>query len=581
MARIPQETINRINDTADIVDVVSKYVDLKKRGRNFFGLCPFHNEKTPSFSVAPDKGIYHCFGCGNGGNAVNFIMEYEKISFVDAIQELGGQFGIEVKFAGDNKSNEFFHELYEIHNLAADLYHKTLFSDKGEKAKKYLLDRGIDEKLIKLFKIGFAPKNSTFLLESIKTKQYKKDVIKKSGLFGFADSKIYDRFRSRIMFPISNTSNKVIAFGGRVFGVDDPAKYMNSPETPLYHKSEVFYGLNLSRDMIRKENYAILVEGYTDVIQLFQAGIKNVIAVSGTAFTDQHVNQIRRLTSKAFLAYDGDSAGANATLRAGYSLLKGGVEPKIIEIPDNLDPDDWVKNEGSSVFKSKGIDKAIGVLNFHFKSSKFSELSGVNRDKIINDILSKVSEISSPIIKQDFISKIAQATNLEENQIIHMLSKQATRHKSRQAKDEKDKPSKLFSTVNGKAELGIIQVLSGNNDEARILLKEKLDVDNIENIQIRKLVKILLKSNKVNPAEIISHFEEQGEREIISEVLMLDDQTSEHLEMAKDCLTTLSKILVKEKIKQLRLQIREMETAGKDTSELMLKVVEIQKKLND
>ena len=581
MARIPQETINRINDTADIVDVVSKYVDLKKRGRNFFGLCPFHNEKTPSFSVAPDKGIYHCFGCGNGGNAVNFIMEYEKISFVDAIQELGGQFGIEVEFSGDNKSNEFFHELYEIHNLAADLYHKTLFSDKGEKAKKYLLDRGIDEKLIKLFKIGFAPKNSTFLSESIKTKQYKKDVIEKSGLFGFADSKIYDRFRSRIMFPISNTSNKVIAFGGRVFGVDDPAKYMNSPETPLYHKSEVFYGLNLSRDMIRKENYAILVEGYTDVIQLFQAGIKNVIAVSGTAFTDQHVNQIRRLTSKAFLAYDGDSAGANATLRAGYSLLKGGVEPKIIEIPDNLDPDDWVKNEGSSVFKSKGIDKAIGVLNFHFKSSKFSELSGVNRDKIINDILSKVSEISSPIIKQDFISKIAQATNLEENQIIHMLSKQATRHKSRQAKDEKDKPSKLFSTVNGKAELGIIQVLSGNNDEARILLKEKLDVDKIENLQIRKLVEILLKSNKVNPAEIISHFEEQGEREIISEVLMLDDQTSEHLEMAKDCLTTLSKILVKEKIKQLRLQIREMETAGKDTSELMLKVVEIQKKLND
>ena len=581
MARIPQETINRINDTADIVDVVSKYVDLKKRGRNFFGLCPFHNEKTPSFSVAPDKGIYHCFGCGNGGNAVNFIMEYEKISFVDAIQELGGQLGIDVKFSGDNKSKEFFDELHEIHDLATDLYHKTLFSDKGNKAKQYLLDRGIDEKLIKLFKIGFAPKNSTFLIQSIKTKQYEKDVIDKSGLFGFSNSEIYDRFRSRIMFPISNTSNKVIAFGGRVFGVDDPAKYMNSPETPLYHKSEVFYGLNLSRDMIRKENCAILVEGYTDVIQLFQAGIKNVIAVSGTAFTDQHVIQIRRLTSKVFLAYDGDSAGTNATLKAGYLLLKGGVEPKIIEIPDNLDPDDWVKNEGPGVFKSKGIDKAIGVLNFHFKSSKFSELSGVNKDKIINDILSKVSEISSPIIKQDFISKIAQATNLEENQIIHMLSKQATRYKSKQAEDEKDKPSKLFSTVNGKAELGIIQVLSGNNDEARKLLKEKLDVDKIENLQIKKLVEILLKSNKVNPAEIISHFEEQDEREIISEVLMLDDQISEHLEMAKDCLTTLSKISVKEKIKQLRLQIREMETAGKDTSELMLKVVEMQKDLND
>jgi len=581
MARIPQETINRINDTADIVDVVSKYVDLKKRGRNFFGLCPFHNEKTPSFSVAPDKGIYHCFGCGNGGNAVNFIMEYEKISFVDAIQELGGQLGIDVEFSGDNKSKEFFHALYEIHNLAANLYHKTLFSDKGKKAKQYLLDRGIDEKLIKLFKIGFAPKNSKFLLESIKAKQYKKDVIEKSGLFGFSNSEIYDRFRSRIMFPIFNISNKVIAFGGRVFGVDDPAKYMNSPETPLYHKSEIFYGLNLSRDIIHKENYAILVEGYTDVIQLFQAGIKNVIAVSGTAFTEQHVNQIRRLTSKVFLAYDGDSAGTNATLRAGYALLKGGVEPKIIEIPDNLDPDEWVKKEGPTVFKSNGIDKAIGVLNFQLKSSNFSQVSSVEKSNIIKDILSVVNKIQDPIIQQNLVKGLAQAAGVEENQIIHMLSKQATRYRSRQTKDENDKPSKLFSTVNGKAELGIIQVLSGNNDEAKILLKEKLDVNKIETLQIKKLVEILLKSNKVNPAEIISHFEDQDEREIISEVLMLDDQTSEHLEMAKDCLITLSKILVKKKIKQLRLQIREMETAGKDTSELMLKVVEIQKKLND
>jgi len=581
MARIPQETINRINDTADIVDVVSKYVDLKKRGRNFFGLCPFHNEKTPSFSVAPDKGIYHCFGCGNGGNAVNFIMEYEKISFVDAIQELGGQLGIDVEFSGDNKSKEFFHALYEIHNLAANLYHKTLFSDKGEKAKQYLLDRGIDENLIKLFKIGFAPKNSKFLLESIKAKQYKKDVIEKSGLFGFSNSEIYDRFRSRIMFPIFNTSNKVIAFGGRVFGVNDPAKYMNSPETPLYHKSEIFYGLNLSRDIIHKENYAILVEGYTDVIQLFQAGIKNVIAVSGTAFTEQHVNQIRRLTSKVFLAYDGDSAGTNATLRAGYALLKGGVEPKIIEIPDNLDPDEWVKKEGPTVFKSNGIDKAIGVLNFQLKSSNFSQVSSVEKSNIIKDILSVVNKIQDPIIQQNLVKGLAQAAGVEENQIIHMLSKQATRYRSRQTIDENDKSSRLFSTVNGKAELGIIQVLSGNNDEAKILLKEKLDVNKIETLQIKKLVEILLKSKKINPAEIISHFEDQDEREIISEVLMLDDQTSEHLEMAKDCLTTLSKISVKEKIKQLRLQIREMETAGENTNELMIKVVEMQKDLND
>ena len=297
MARIPQDTIDRIRDSADIVDVVSHHVDLTKRGRNFFGLCPFHNEKTPSFSVAPDKGIYHCFGCGNGGSALNFIMEIEKISFVEAVTQLGKKLGIEVQNSGDD-SNEFFGKLYEIHKLATELFHETLFSDRGQKAKEYLLNRGLNEDSLKLFKVGFVPEESSYLFNSIKSKNYDKEIMEKSGLFGFSKSKTYDRFRSRIMFPISNTAGKIIAFGGRIFEKDDPAKYMNSPETPLYKKSEVFYGLDITREAIRKKESAILVEGYTDLIQLYQAGVKNVVAVSGTAFTERHVNQIRRFTSK-------------------------------------------------------------------------------------------------------------------------------------------------------------------------------------------------------------------------------------------------------------------------------------------
>ena len=238
MAMIPQETIDRINDNANIVDVVSKHVDLVKRGRNFFGLCPFHNEKTPSFSVAPDKGIYHCFGCGQGGNAVNFVMEYEKISFVDALQQIGKELGIKVEFSGDAKSKDFFSELYSLHRFAAELYHKTLFSNQAIKAKEYLISRGLSEESLKLFKVGFAPKNSSFLLDAIKSKKLSDEIIQKSGLFGSSNSKFYDRFRSRIMFPISNSSGKIIAFGGRIFGSDDPAKYMNSPETPLFQKAD-------------------------------------------------------------------------------------------------------------------------------------------------------------------------------------------------------------------------------------------------------------------------------------------------------------------------------------------------------
>ncbi len=580
MARIPQETIDRINDNADIVDVVSKHVDLTKRGRNFFGLCPFHNEKTPSFSVAPDKGIYHCFGCGQGGNAVNFIMEYEKITFVEALQQLGKELSIEVEFSGDEKSKDFFSELYSLHDFATELYHKTLFLDQAKKAKEYLLNRGFDEKSLKLFKVGYAPKDSSFLLNKIKSKNLSKEAIEKSGLFGSSNARFYDRFRSRIMFPISNSSGKIIAFGGRAFGTDDPAKYMNSPETPLYRKSEVFYGLNITREYIRRENNAILVEGYTDLIQLFQSNIKNVIAVSGTAFTDRHVNHIRRLTSKVFLCYDGDSAGINASLKAGYSLLKGGVEPRIIVIPDQHDPDEWIKKIGPEKFKTNGVDKAIGLLNFHLKTSNFFDVSATKKSNIIKDILSMIIEIADPIIKQNIIKDLSQAAEVEENQIIYMFSQLRTKKIPNKSNEKQKFDFKLFSTVNGKAELGLIQVLAGNDFEAKSLIKNKLDITQIENPTIRKLIEVLMSSKQVNPAEIISHFEESDEREIISKLLIKEDQTTKLIELAKDCLSTLSKISVRKKIDQLRSKIREMELTGENTSEMMKKIIKLQKELN-
>ena len=580
MARIPQETIDRINDNANIVDVVSKHVDLVKRGRNFFGLCPFHNEKTPSFSVAPDKGIYHCFGCGQGGNAVNFVMEYEKISFVDALQQIGKELGIKVEFSGDAKLKDFFGELYSLHTFAAELYHKTLFSNQAIKAKEYLKSRGLSEESLKLFKVGFVPKNSSFLLDAIKSKKLSDEIIQKSGLFGRSNSKYYDRFRSRIIFPISNSSGKIIAFGGRVFGSDDPAKYMNSPETPLYRKSEVFYGLNITRKYIREENYAILVEGYTDLIQLFQSGIKNVIAVSGTAFTDRHVNHIRRLTSKVYLCYDGDTAGVNASLKAGYSLLKGGVEPLIILLPNGVDPDEWIKKIGPEEFISHGIGKAISLLNFHLKTSKFFDVSSSNKSNIIKNIMSMITNIDDPIIKQSIIKNLSQAAGVEENQIIHMFSQQQRKRIPNESSENQKINLKLFSTVNSKAELGLIQVLVGNDFEAKSIIKNKLDIGQIENPMIKKLIKILISVEEKNPADIISHFEEAEEREIISKLLIEDDQTTDFIELASDCLSTLSKVSIVEKIKQLRLKIREMELNDENTNVLMKKIVKLEKQLN-
>ena len=579
MARIPQDTIDRIRDSADIVDVVSHHVDLTKRGRNFFGLCPFHNEKTPSFSVAPDKGIYHCFGCGNGGSALNFIMEIEKISFVEAVTQLGKKLGIEVQNSGDD-SNEFFGKLYEIHKLATELFHETLFSDRGQKAKEYLLNRGLNEDSLKLFKIGFVPEESSYLFNSIKSKNYDKEIMEKSGLFGFSKSKTYDRFRSRIMFPISNTAGKIIAFGGRIFEKDDPAKYMNSPETPLYKKSEVFYGLDITREAIRKKESAILVEGYTDLIQLYQAGVKNVVAVSGTAFTERHVNQIRRFTSKVYLCYDGDLAGKNAARKAGYSLLKGGIDSKVIVIPDGLDPDDWINRDGKNKFVSNGINKSLELLKFHLKSCNYTKKSPSERSAIMDEILKEVSEVQDPLIRQDFVKKLALVDRIEENEVLQKLTLQMKKRNYNYSEDEDKSRDTLFNSTHEKAELGIIKVLVSNDKDARTFIKKNLKINQIKNPKLNKLVETLLTTKEASPLEIISTFNSSEERELISKTLMDEDDTSSIIQMAEDCLKTLKKLSIEKKIDQMRIKIREMESKNQDTTKLIKEIVEKQKELH-
>ena len=577
MSRIPQETIDRINDSADIVDVVSKSVELKKRGRNFFGLCPFHEEKTPSFSVAPDKGIYHCFGCGKGGNAVNFIIENEKLSFVEAIQQLGQHLGIPVEFSGSNESKNLFDNLYKIHEDASALYHETLLSDRGEKALKYLTDRGISIESIKLFKIGFAPESSKFLFNTIKSNGFDKEVFEKSGLFGYSRSEFFDRFRSRIMFPIWNASGKIVGFGGRVFASDDPAKYMNSPETPLYKKSDIFYGLNHARDSIRKNGYAVLVEGYTDVIQLHQNGITNCVAVSGTAFSERHVNQMKKFCTKALLAYDGDSAGISATLKTGYSLIKGGIDAQVIEIPNKLDPDEWISRKGPEVFIKEGVDRASGLVDYHLKSSHFTEKSPSEKSNIATQILNEVREITNPIISNEIVRKIAEASNVEEHEIKRMIPKKARVLNNNQPQEE-EKDS--FDTVNDKAAIGLIKVLLHGASEPIAWIQANLDLNNISSNRLKQLIENLVSTAYSSSSEIIASLPGEKDRKIITELMMEEGSSIDFMQMSIECIETLSKEATKDKIQNYRQKIRKLEAEGKDTTDLMNKILEIQKDIN-
>ena len=578
VSRIPQETIDRINDNADIVDIVSKSVDLKKRGRNFFGLCPFHEEKTPSFSVAPDKGIYHCFGCGKGGNAVNFIIENEKLSFVEAIQQLGQHLGIQVEFSGSNESKNLFDNLYKIHEDASSLYHQTLLSDRGKKALKYLMDRGLSLESIKLFSVGFAPESSKFLLNTIKSNGYDREVLEKSGLFGYSKSEFFDRFRSRIMFPIWNSSSKIVGFGGRVFASEDPAKYMNSPETPLYKKSDIFYGLHNARNAIRKNGYAILVEGYTDVIQLYQNGIKNCVAVSGTAFSERHVSQMKRFCSKALLAYDGDSAGISATLKTGYNLIKGGIEAQVIEIPNKLDPDEWVSKEGPEAFIKNGIDRASGLVDYHLKSSQFSEKTPSEKSNIVNQILIEVRDIKDPIISNEIIRKLAQISNVEENEIKRIIPRESSSAMKRQPPETEE--GDTFDTINDKAAIGLIKVLLQDKAEPIAWIKENLEIDNIFNSRLKDLVKLLIDKTSGSASEIISSIADENDRKIITELMIEEDLAIDFMQMSIECINTLSKDAIKNKIQDYRQKVRKLEAEGGDTTDLMNKILELQKDNN-
>ena len=423
MSKISQDIIERVRDSADIVDVVSKYVDLKQRGPNFFGLCPFHNEKTPSFSVAPAKQIFYCFGCNAGGNVYSFLMDYQKIPFPDAVKVLAEQYNIPIEFNKKDEDSGLYSSLHELHEIALELYQDNLFSNSGEKALSYLEDRGLNEDIIRQFKVGYAKDSWDQLVKKCKGKGFTRSQIVQSGLFSQSEKGTFDRFRSRVMFPIFHPSGKPIAFGGRVFESKDPAKYLNSPETPLYKKSNVFYGLQATRDAIRKEGHVVLVEGYMDFLKLYTNTIYPVVSVSGTAFTSRHASSISKITSKVILLYDGDEAGCTAAIRAGWVLFKSGLIPSVIRPPNGLDPDDWIDQFGASQLLS-AIKNPQDYIDFHIELYQGDKLTGAERQQYILNLAKEIKGIEDGVIRNDLVKLIAEKLYIGEHDFIKTVNTQ-------------------------------------------------------------------------------------------------------------------------------------------------------------
>ena len=579
MPRVPEETIERIRNTADIYDVVAQYVDLKKRGRNFFGLCPFHSEKTPSFSVAPDKQIYHCFGCGAGGNVFSFIIEHEKISFIEAVQQLGQKYGIQVDYQS-GPSNKIFSSLYKVHDLAVKLYHNTLYSEKGKAALDYLYNRGLNDNTIKKYQIGFAPDSWDTLTNTIKSLSFNDDVYDKTGLFIKTDRGWRDRFRSRIMFPIFHQSGKPIAFGGRIFNHDDPAKYLNSPETPLYRKSEVFYGLHKTRDSIRKFSTAVLVEGYTDFLQLVQLGIPNVVALSGTALGINHASQIRKFASKVYLAYDGDDAGINATLRAGYVLFQAGIEPLVIPMPSDKDPDDWVREAGVNAFQ-EAMGSSMSLLLFHLQKKDVKNLSDTDRSKTVKEILKEISLINDGIIRDDLLKSLSQELQLDEVEVFRLFNSQIGMKRVRTDSEQSSPKNQAFTNTIQKAQLEIIRAIAFNFDEVYPSMKNVIDFQIFDEPILQKIGLLLINENQPKDlSAIIDQFEDMDEKKLVSKILFDDINSDDPKLIIKDCFATIRGKQIQDQIKQARIKIRELESSGEDAKEIIIQVTELQKTLH-
>jgi len=439
---IPKQTIDEIFDAAIIEDVVGEFVPLKKRGANLLGNCPFHNEKTPSFTVSPAKGIYKCFGCGKAGNSVNFIMEHEHYSYPEALRFLANKFNIEIeeeeltseqKEAADERES-----LYIVSNYAANYFHKQLLeSDEGKAiGLSYFLERGFREDIIEKFQLGYNPDGWTAFTDEAEKAGHNLKYLDKSGLTIVKGKKKFDRFKGRVMFPIHNLSGRVLGFGGRILKTEEKAaKYLNSPESEIYHKSKVLYGIYTAKKSISKENICYLVEGYTDVISLYQSGVENVVSSSGTSLTEGQIRLIKRFTQNITILYDGDAAGLKASFRGIDMILKEGLNVRVVLFPEGEDPDSYAKSHTTKELKEYVTSNAQDFIRF--KTAVLIKDVGndpIKKAELVKDIVASIAIIPDQIKRSVYTQECSMLLEIPEQALINETNNILRRNIAKQTK---------------------------------------------------------------------------------------------------------------------------------------------------
>lgn len=563
MERYNDEILDEIRSRNDIVSTISQYMTLKRKGRNYFGLCPFHNEKSPSFSVSPDKQIFHCFGCGVGGDVINFVKKIENIGFLDSVRLLAEKSGIQLPndiSKAEEENIKLKNRVYKINELAAKFYHENLYKPTSKIAQDYIKKRKLNNATLKSFLMGYASNSSNELLRYLKDQGFTEEELLASCLIGKSDRGYYDKFRNRLMIPIRDERGRFIAFGGRVLD-DSKPKYINSPENIVYSKGRNLFGLNIAREGVHGPlKRLLIVEGYMDAISLYQRGITNVVASLGTALTDSQGRLLRRNTEQVILGYDADGAGQQAIIR-GMEILKSmDIDIRILQISGAKDPDEYVLKFGPEKMV-KAMDEAISAIEFKIKVLRANlDLNNVNdKVKFLTEIAKILSNVDNNIEREVYIDRISKVYEISKNAIVSEVDKLLYRSLAGVTKFEKsnivlkDTQDSKIDVATRKREGMVVYLLVDYTKLSFDRIKSVVDLDLIKSEKNKKIIGILYEKIDLNnlPENIISLFEDEDDINYVSGILSYDFEISDVNKAIED----IEKVYYKEKLISLRNEL--------------------------
>ena len=573
------EFIDRVRAESDIVSVVSEYVSLQKKGKNFWGCCPFHHEKTPSFSVAPDKGFFYCFGCQSGGDVFQFLMKTDQISFMEAVSKIAQQLHIPLpekeKSAAELKREKEISNIYRINEMARDFFYNCLTkTGYGKAAMQYLLNRGITQQAIDTFKLGFAPPGWDKLSVAFAERGVDSELLVKAGLTSQRPSGegSYDRFRNRIMFPICDRRGRVIGFGGRVMDDSQP-KYLNSPETVLFNKRHTLFAYSHSCKSIAESGQAIVVEGYMDAITAFDAGITNVVASLGTAFTPEQGRILQKQAKEIIFAYDSDAAGMNATSRALETVRSLGLTIRVATVPDGKDPDEFIRKNGAEAFR-RLVAQAPGLMDYQIRqaldTTDYTRLEG--KAGVIAKILPSLSQLNNAVEIDGYIRKLSQTLAIDENAIRSEYQKYAFQNKKdkyvKQGKTGYNTGNVVLSShpvkKNNAAEQFLIRIMV--EDKALIpYVNVQLTADDFQDEQRREIVKALWEAHRLGKlgmaSALTASLSDKAASEL-SQVMMQETAEGDTSQLVDDCIKTVKLTSLRNLYEKHRLRADELERLG-------------------